>query len=372
MAPSRRRVLILGSTGSIGRQALDVIRSHPDRFECVGLVAGKDRETLEAQAASLPGVATGLGERASVDLAATLDADLVLNGIVGAAGLRASIAALEAGKTLALANKESLVAGGRLCLDAARRGGGRIVPVDSEHAAISQCLTGADPDTVARIVLTASGGPFRKRHDLDSVTVEDALRHPTWAMGPKITIDSATLMNKGLEIIEAHFLFGLDYSRIDVIVHPQSIIHGIVEFVDGSVLMQAAPTDMKVPIAAALSDPDRLDSELVPPDLPSLRSLEFEPVDEERFPCVSLARSAGKSGGSYPAALNAANECAVQAFLAGRIKFSQIPAIIEEVLSHHQAVEATDLDAVMGVDAAARHRAENVIARRSSVVGDRA
>jgi 1-deoxy-D-xylulose-5-phosphate reductoisomerase len=372
MATSRRRVLILGSTGSIGRQALDVIRSHPDRFECAGLVAGKDKETLEAQARSLPGVATGLGERDSVDLAASLEADVVLNGIVGAAGLRASIAALEAGRTLALANKESLVAGGRLCLDAARRGGGRIVPVDSEHAAISQCLDGADPDTVARIVLTASGGPFRTRHDLDSVTVEDALKHPTWAMGPKITIDSATLMNKGLEIIEAHFLFGLDYSRIDVVVHPQSIVHGIVEFVDGSLLMQAAPTDMKVPIAAALSDADRLDSGLSPPDLPALGSLEFEPVDEGRFPCVGLARTAGMNGGSYPAAMNAANECAVEAFLDGRIKFSQIPAIIEEVLSHHQAVEANDLDAVMEVDAAARRRAETLIARRSSVVGGRA
>jgi 1-deoxy-D-xylulose-5-phosphate reductoisomerase len=372
MAASRRRVVILGSTGSIGRQALDVIGSHPDRFECVGLAAGTDKQTLEAQARSIPGAAMGLGERAAVELAAFPDADVVLNAIVGAAGLRASVAALEAGKTLALANKESLVAGGRLCLDAARRGGGRIVAVDSEHAAISQCLSGADSGSVAKIVLTASGGPFRNRRDLESVTVEDALKHPTWAMGRKITIDSATLMNKGLEIIEAHFLFGFDYSRIDVLVHHQSIVHGIVELVDGSVLMQAAPTDMRIPIAAALCHPDRLASSAEPPDLVGLGSLQFEAVDEGRFPCVGLARAAGVSGDSYPAALNAGDECAVEAFLAGRIKFVQIPAIIEEVLINHEAVPADDLDSVMDVDRRARLDAEEAIERRSGVVGERA
>jgi 1-deoxy-D-xylulose-5-phosphate reductoisomerase len=372
MAGSRRRVVVLGSTGSIGRQALDVIRSQPDRFECVGLVAGTDKEGLEAQARSMPGATAGLGERAALEQATSADADVVLNAIVGAAGLRASVAALEAGKVLALANKESLVAGGRLCLEAARRGGGRIVAVDSEHAAISQCLQGTPIDTVARIVLTASGGPFRNRRDLDSVTVEDALRHPTWAMGPKITIDSATLMNKGLEIIEAHFLFGLDYPRIDVIVHPQSIVHGIVELVDGSVLMQAAPTDMRIPIAAALSDPERIDMDMGSPDLEAIGSLEFEAVDEERFPCLGLARSAGTRGGSYPAALNAANECAVEAFLGGLIKFIQIAAIIEEVLSNHEVVDADDLDAVMEVDRVARRSAGDAIARQSGVVGERA
>jgi 1-deoxy-D-xylulose-5-phosphate reductoisomerase len=364
--------VILGSTGSIGGQALDVIASHPSRFECVGLVAGSDKKALETQGRSIPGAATGLGERAAVELAASPDVDVVLNAIVGAAGLRASVVALEAGKTLALANKESLVAGGQLCLDAARRGGGRIVAVDSEHAALTQCLSGTDSDTVARIVLTASGGPFRNRHDLDTVTVEDALKHPTWAMGPKITIDSATLMNKGLEIIEAHFLFGFDYSQIGVVVHPQSIVHGLVEFADGSVVMQAAATDMRIPIAAALSHPDRLPSPATPPDLVGLGSLQFEAVDERRFPCLGLARSAGLSGGSYPAALNAANECAVEAFLGGRIKFIQIPAIIEEVLTNHEAVPADDLDAVMDVDRRARLEAEDVIARRSGVVGERA
>jgi 1-deoxy-D-xylulose-5-phosphate reductoisomerase len=372
MAASHRRVLILGSTGSIGRQALDVINAHPDSFECVGLVAGSDRDALEAQAREIPGVATGLGERAAVEMVASIETDVVLNGIVGAAGLRASVAALEAGRTLALANKESLVAGGRLCLKAARRGGGRIVPVDSEHAAISQCLRGVHPSSVARVVLTASGGPFRNRRDLEAVTVDDALHHPTWSMGPKITIDSATLMNKGLEIIEAHFLFGLDFGRIDVIVHPQSIVHGLVEVADGSILMQAAPTDMRIPIAAALSDPEALHLGLAPPDLASLGSLEFEPVDEERFPCVGLAREAGMKGGSYPAVLNAANECVVEAFLAGRIKFIQIAAIIEEVLNDHQAVVADDLDSLMEVDASARRRAEGAIELRAGVVGGRA
>jgi 1-deoxy-D-xylulose-5-phosphate reductoisomerase len=359
----RRRVVLLGSTGSIGCQALEVIRAHPERFEVIGLTAGRDRAALERQAAELGGVAHGLGEEASVRLAGSPAADVVLNGIVGAVGLRASLAALEAGKMLALANKESLVAGGALCLDAARRGGGRIIPVDSEHAAIHQCLEGRAPVSVARVVLTASGGPFRKRMVLDDVTPDEALSHPTWSMGPKVTVDSATMMNKGLEIIEAHWLFGMPYERIDVVVHPQSIVHGMVEFSDGSILMQSASTDMRIPIQAALTHPDRIPSPAPAVDLGEVGTLEFEPVDHSRFPCVNLAWEAGAAGATYPAALNAANEEAVNAFLAGLVPFPTIPGIIESVLSDHSPVEAGDADAVMEVDAWARARAQRLMRR---------
>jgi 1-deoxy-D-xylulose-5-phosphate reductoisomerase len=359
----RRRVVILGSTGSIGRQALEVIRAHPERFEVIGLTAGRDRGALGRQAAELGGVAHGLGAEASVRLAGLPAADVVLNGIVGAVGLRASLAALEAGKRLALANKESLVAGGALCVDAARRGGGRIVPVDSEHAALHQCLEGRAPGSVARLVLTASGGPFRTRMVLDDVTPDEALSHPTWSMGPKVTVDSATMMNKGLEIIEAHWLFGMPYDRIDVTIHPQSIVHGMVEFSDGSILMQSASTDMRIPIQAALTHPDRIPSPAPAVDLREVGTLEFEPVDHSRFPCVNLAREAGTAGGSYPAALNAANEEAVTAFLTGLIPFPAIPGIIESVLSDHSPVEAGDVDAVMKVDAWARERAHRLMRR---------
>ncbi|MGH2747711.1 MAG: 1-deoxy-D-xylulose-5-phosphate reductoisomerase [Actinomycetota bacterium] len=359
MHPSeRRQVVILGSTGSIGRQAIEVVTAHPDRFQLVGLGAGRDRESLERQADELGVAHTGLGEKAAVELATTIDANVVLNGIVGAAGLRVSVAALEAGKVLALANKESLVAGGEACLAAAARGGGRLAPVDSEHAAITQCLQGHDRDTVKRVVLTASGGPFRARADLGEVTPEQALAHPTWSMGPKITVDSATLMNKGLEVIEAHHLFGFAYEQIEVLVHPQSVVHGIVEFADGSVLMQAAPTDMRIPIQAALSCPEMLPAGYGTLDLAATGSLDFEPVDRKRFPAVDLAFEAGRKGRSYPAALNAANEVAVSAFLGGSISFTDIPRIIEEVLDDHDPMDATELDAVLEVDAWARSRAE--------------
>jgi 1-deoxy-D-xylulose-5-phosphate reductoisomerase len=354
----RRRVVILGSTGSIGRQAIEVVTAHPDRFQLVGLVAGTDRGSLEQQASELGIEHTGLGEEAAVELATKADTDVVLNGIVGAAGLRASVAALESGKVLALANKESLVAGGEACLAAAARGGGRLAPVDSEHAAIAQCLHGHDGDTVERVVLTASGGPFRTRGDLGAVTPEEALAHPTWSMGPKITIDSATLMNKGLEVIEAHHLFGLAYDQIGVLVHPQSVVHGIVEFTDGSVLMQAAPTDMRIPIQAALSSPERLSADYGTLDLATTGSLDFEPVDGTRFPAVDLAFGAGRKGRSYPAALNAANEVAVGAFLAGSVSFADIPRVIEEVLNDHDPIDATELDAVLEVDSWARSQAD--------------
>ncbi|MDQ3619807.1 MAG: 1-deoxy-D-xylulose-5-phosphate reductoisomerase [Actinomycetota bacterium] len=359
--PSRRRVVILGSTGSIGTQAIEVISSHPDRFEVVGLVSGSNEDLLRRQAADLNVERVGLGSQAALELACLSEADVVLNAIVGAAGLRASIAALEDGKTLALANKESLVAGGEACAIAARRGGGRIVPVDSEHAALAQCLRGFQRDAVARIVLTASGGPFRTRADLSDVTREEALAHPTWSMGPKVTVDSATLMNKGLEVIEAHHLFGFDFPDIGVVVHPQSVVHGLVELVDGATVLQAAPTDMRIPILGALSAPEIVPGEHSPVDLAALGELCFEPVDHQRFPALELAYRAGAAGGTHPCALNAANEVVVQAFLAGSIPFTAIPAVVESVLDRHEGGDADTLDAVLEADERARTVARALI-----------
>ena len=353
--------MILGSTGSVGRQALDVVSRHPDSLRVVGLVAGRDGEALAAQAAEHGVALTGLGEGAAADMAALEEADVVLNAVVGAAGLRASIAALEAGKILALANKESLVAGGDACLAAGNRGGGLMVPVDSEHAAISQCLNNVDYDAIDRICLTASGGPFRQRTNLSNVTKEEALAHPTWAMGPKITIDSATLMNKGLEVLEAHFLFGLDYDHIDVLVHPQSVVHGMVVLRDGSVLMQAARADMTLPIQAALLGTQAVGGRVAPPDFASVGTLDFEPVDHKRFPAVGMAYAAGRAGGSAPAVLNAANEEAVRGFLDERIAFLDIPRVVETTLEAHDVVDAGNLDTVFEVDAWARDHARGVI-----------
>lgn len=367
MSFSKRRILILGSTGSIGRQAIDVIEAHPDLFEVVGLVAGTDRAALAEQAERLGVRETGLGGEAAETLAAESDADVVLNAVVGAAGLKASVAALENGKRLALANKESLVAGGDVCLAAARRGGGEMIPVDSEHAALAQCLEGRRAGSVARTILTASGGPFRKRDDLSEVTHKEALAHPTWAMGPKITIDSATMMNKGLEVIEAHFLFGLSYDEIDVLVHPQSIVHALVELVDGSMVMQAAPADMRIPIAAALGAPERLGPPLSTLDLASTGPLEFEPLNDERFPAVALAYAAGRAGGTSTAVLNAANEVAVAAFLAGNARFTDIVGTTRRVLEDHEPTVADDLEAVLEADAWARRRATEVLGRENKV-----
>ena len=357
----RRRVVILGSTGSIGRQALDVIRDNPDDLEVVGLVAGGKAEKLQRQAEEFGVARSGLGADAALELATLDEADIVLNAVVGAAGLRASVAALAAGKTLALANKESLVAGGEVCLRTALQSGGTIVAVDSEHAALAQCLAGVDTSTISRLVLTASGGPFRTRADLSTVTPSDALAHPTWAMGPKITIDSATLMNKGLEIIEAHHLFGLDYDRIDAVCHPQSLIHGMVEFVDSTTILQAAPTDMRVPIQAALTWPERRPRVGKAIDWADVGKIEFEPLDHGRFPSVGLAFTAGRIGGTHPAALNAANEEAVGAFLNHRISFVDIPVVIEKVLGEHESLNGGDLDAVLDADAWARGRAADYI-----------
>ena len=363
----RQKVVILGSTGSIGCQALEVIDAHPDLFELVGLGAGSNEAVLHEQSTARGDVRTALGEDGSIDLASTEDADIVLNAIVGAAGLRASVVALERGKTLALANKESLVAGGAVCLAAAQRGGGRIVPVDSEHAAIAQCLEGRDLATVERIFLTASGGPFLERFDLDRVTPEEALAHPTWSMGPKITIDSATLMNKGFEVIEAHFLFGIDYDRIEVVLHPQSVVHGMVGFVDGSVVMQAAPTDMRIPIQAALTAPAMFRSEANRLDPRAIGELGFGRVDRGRFPAVELAYAMGRRGGTYPAALNAANEVAVAAFLDARLAFTEIVPVIGETLDRHESLDEADLSAVLAADAAARVDTARSIATRTHV-----
>jgi 1-deoxy-D-xylulose-5-phosphate reductoisomerase len=354
-------VAVLGSTGSIGRQTLEVVSSHPERFELAGIVAGRDREALRAQAQAFGAPRAGLGADDAVDLASADDVDIVLNAIVGSAGLRASVAALESGKVLALANKESLVAGGEACTAAARRGGGAIEPVDSEHAALTQCLLGCDRTQVDRLVLTASGGPFRNRLDVDGVTPEEALAHPTWSMGPKITVDSATLMNKGLEVIEAHFLFGMPYERIEVMVHPQSIVHGMVVLTDGSVVMQAAPPDMRIPIAAALGAPDRYGPAPATLDLVAVGALTFEEVDHGRFPSLALAFDAGREGRSYPAVLNAANEEAVAAFLGGRIGFTDIPRVVGEALEAHEPHDVTDVDAVMEADTWARARAGELI-----------
>ena len=353
-----KRIAVLGSTGSIGQSALDVIAMHPDRLRAVALAAGENAALLADQVArfrpSVVGVATDAardeltgrmnGEPAIEILAAGRDGliaaathpdvDLVLCASSGTAGLEAALAAIDAGKTLALANKEVLVMAGALMVDAARRRGVAILPVDSEHNAIHQCLDGRSPHDVRRLILTASGGPFRLlgRDALARVTYQDALRHPTWKMGRKITIDSATLMNKGLEVIEARWLFDVPSSAIDVIVHPQSIVHSMVEFVDGSILAQFGVTDMRLPIQYAFSYPERWPAPAGRLDLSELGALEFEPPDIDRFPCLRLAYSALEQGGAWPVVLNAANEMAVEAFLAGCITFPMIPQVIERAL----------------------------------------
>src|SRR6188472_4493588 len=340
----RRDVVILGSTGSIGTQALDVVRANPDRFRVVGLTAGGSQEQLfEEQVTEFAPAYSGLGEEASTH-AAALECDVVLNGITGAVGLRPTLAALDAGNTLALANKESLIIGGPLVVDRAKPG--QIVPVDSEHSAIAQCLRGGSPDEVRRLVLTASGGPFRgrTREQLAGVTPEQAMNHPTWDMGPVITINSATLVNKGLEVIEAHLLFGIPFDQIEVVVHPTSVVHSMVEFVDGSTLVQASPPTMLIPIALGLAWPDRVPDTAPPVDWTRAETWEFLPLDDEAFPAVSLAREAGERGGTAPAVYNAANEVAVEAFHAGRIRFTDIVPTVERVLAAHDVPsEQTEL-----------------------------
>jgi 1-deoxy-D-xylulose-5-phosphate reductoisomerase len=363
-------VAVLGSTGSVGTQALDVIRNHRDRYRVVALAAGRNTELLEAQRAEF-GVdpdraVSGIDQPDALpELAALDDADVILNGIVGFAGLPATLAALEHGKRLALANKESLIAGGPVVAAARQRGGGEIVPVDSEHSAIYQCLRSGTAGEVARIILTASGGPFRgrTRDELARVTVADALKHPTWDMGAVITINSSTLMNKGLEVIEAHELFGLDYDRVDVVVHPQSVIHGMVEFVDGATIAQLSMPDMRMPIGLALGAPDRLPEPFGAIDWATLGTLTFETPDLEAFPCLSLAYGAGRTGGGAPATLNAANEVAVDAFLEGRIPWLGIADVVSEVLDAGTG-NVEGVEDVLEADRAARVRAQTAVEKR--------
>ena len=357
----RRDIVILGSTGSIGTQALDVVRANPDRFRVVGLTAGGSREELfEEQIAEFAPAYSGLGEDASTE-AAGMACDVVLNGITGAVGLRPTVAALESGNTLALANKESLIIGGPVVTTLAAPG--QIVPVDSEHSALAQCLRGGRAEEVRRLVLTASGGPFRgrTREDLANVTPDEALNHPTWDMGPVVTINSATLVNKGLEVIEAHLLFDIPIDRIEVVVHPTSVVHSMVEFTDGSTLAQASPPTMLIPIALALAWPDRLADTAPPVDWTHAQTWEFFPLDDQAFPAVSLARRAAQQGGTAPAVYNAANEVCVEAFRSGRLAFVDIVDTIATVLSSHDVPSEGDLtvDDVLAADAWARARARN-------------
>ena len=330
-----RRVIILGSTGSIGVQALDVVRDNPDRFTVVGLGAGSNRELLAAQAAEFGVEHTSVGADEAAQLARDVDAEVVLNGITGSVGLAPTIATLESGKTLALANKESLIVGGELVMALAAPG--QLVPVDSEHSAIAQALRSGTASEVRRLVLTASGGPFRgrSRESMTDVTPREALAHPTWDMGLVITTNSATLVNKGLEVIEAHHLFGVPYDRIDVTVHPQSIVHSMVEFVDGSTIAQASPPNMRLPISLGLDWPNRVAGVGAPLDWTTASTWTFEPLDNEAFPAVALAKQVGTAGGTYPAVFNAANEQAVLAFHAGRVGYLGILDTVNAVVDSH-------------------------------------
>ena len=361
---SARDIVILGSTGSIGTQALDLVRANPDRFRVVGLTAGGSHpEHFDAQVKEFAPAFSGLGEQASVE-AAGMACDVVLNGITGAVGLRPTLAALDSGNTLALANKESLIMGGELVTSRARPG--QIVPVDSEHSALAQCLRAGTRGEVRRLVLTASGGPFRgrTRDDLARVTVEEALQHPTWSMGPVITINSATLVNKGLEVIEAHLLFDIPFDRIEVVVHPTSDVHSMVEFVDGSTILQASPPTMMIPIALGLAWPDRVPDAAPAFDWSRPGTWEFFPLDDDAFPAVSLARSAGEKGHTAPAVYNAANEECVEAFRDGRLRFVDIiPTVASVLAAHHvRSYEELTVDAVLAADAWARVEAALMIA----------
>jgi 1-deoxy-D-xylulose-5-phosphate reductoisomerase len=355
-----RRVALLGATGSIGRQAIAVIEREPG-LELCALASGSTDLTELARVHGVAHVAVGGDAVAVLDAA---EPDVVLNAIVGFAGVRATLWALEHGVTLALANKESLVAAGELALAAHERGGGLLLPVDSEHSALHQCLEGRRPETVDSLVLTASGGPFRgrTRDELRSVTVEDALAHPTWQMGPKITVDSATLANKGLELIEAHFLFGVPYDRIEVVVHPTSIVHALVRFRDGAALAHLGLPDMTVPISYALTYPERAPTPAPPLDLAAGLTLEFAAPDVETFPALALARRAGEAGGTFPCAFNAANEVAVDAFLHAGLPFLAIAEVVAATLDAVDGPPARDLDDLLEVDAEARRAAQRALA----------
>jgi 1-deoxy-D-xylulose-5-phosphate reductoisomerase len=390
-----RSIALLGATGSIGTQAVEVVRGAPERFRVVALATGGGRTELLADQVAELGVQLvavadpaaqaplekALAERGvhgvellvGPDAASTVasrGADVVLNGMTGAIGLQPTMAALASGSTLALANKESLIIGGRLVTGAAAPG--QIVPVDSEHSALAQCLRSGTADEVDKLVLTASGGPFRgrTREQLAGVTPAQALAHPTWAMGPVITTNSATLVNKGLEVIEAHLLFGIDFDRIDVVVHPQSVVHSMVEFTDGSTVAQCSPPDMRLPIALALGWPERVKGAAAGCDWTRAATWTFEPLDDDAFPAVRLARKVGALGGTYPAVYNAANEVCVDAFLAGRIRFVEIVDTVSAVVDDHDgATGPLGLDDVLGADAWARDRARDVLSVAAAAGG---
>ncbi len=380
----RKRVVVLGATGSIGESALKVARDIPDRMEIVGIAANTNAAKLAEQAnavrpeavcivdeSKLGELRTALkyeprllaGETGLIEIARLASAEMVLVAIVGTAGLRPALAAIDAGKDLAVASKEILVMAGEAVTTAAQKQGVHILPVDSEHNAIFQCLDGRASD-VRRIVLTASGGPFRNTplEQFGSITREQALKHPTWNMGPKITIDSATLFNKGLEMIEAHWLFGVEMQRVEVVIHPQSIVHSMVEFADGSVLAQLSHSDMCFPIQYAVTWPERVANSLPPLDFGKVAKLEFFTPRYDDFPALNLARRAGDTGGTLPAVLNAANEVAVSAFLDGRSSFPQIWKTVREVMDRHRAIAHADLDAILAADQWARDEAHRVLA----------
>jgi len=380
-----KKISILGSTGSIGRQALDVVDRFQEEIQVVALAAGKNTKLLIEQAkkylpplvvigdesgyADLKNALAGLpcevaaGRQAVIDAAAYNEADVMLAAISGVAGLAPVVAAIEAGKDVALANKESLVAGGELVMRLAREKGIRLLPVDSEHSAIWQCLS-QDKQAVESLLLTASGGPFRKfsLEEMASVTPQLAQKHPTWEMSPKINVDCASLMNKGLEVIEAHWLFDMPYEKINVVIHPESIIHSLVQYADGALLAHLGPPDMRIPIQYALTYPKRRGNTLERINLASLGALHFEAPDFKRFPCLRLAYEAGKAGGSYPVVLNAANEELVWAFLQERVTFSKIGETIERVLSIHSSMPSGELDEIMAIDSWARQKALELIA----------
>jgi len=388
-----RNVALLGATGSIGRSAQSVFEAFPDRFRVVSMSAGanveallpaiarfrpsvvslKEREAADRVRREFPGLSVGWGEQGIVDVATHPEADVVLGAVVGAAGLPPAYEAVKLGKTLALANKEVLVVAGEAVMAAAAASGAAVLPVDSEHCALHQALRAGRGSEVDRLVLTASGGPFRTRplETFDAITVEDALAHPTWKMGPKITIDSATMMNKGLEVIEARWLFDVPPERIGVVVHPQSIIHSLVEWVDGSVIAQISPNDMRFPVLYALTYPERVPTPLPRLDLAALGRLDLEPLDPRRYPAVPLAYDALRSGGTAPAVLNAANEVAVAAFLDGKIPYRSIVTVVESVLGGHRASAAATLEAVLAADREARRVAAELVARGASLAVSR-
>jgi 1-deoxy-D-xylulose-5-phosphate reductoisomerase len=358
-----RRVIILGSTGSIGTQALEVIEANPDRFQVVGLAAGQNADLLADQAAKFHVKHAVQGAESATRMVEDLDADVVINGITGSIGLAPTLATLKSGKTLALANKESLIVGGRLVTEAAKPG--QIVPVDSEHSALAQCLLGGTAQEVRKLILTASGGPFRgwSREQLENVTPAQALAHPTWVMGKVVTTNSATMVNKGLELIEAHLLFDIPFDRIEVTVHPQSVVHSMVEFVDGSVLAQCSPPDMRLPIALGMSWPERVPNVAQACDWTKAATWTFEPLNESVFGAVRLARQVGSAGLTYPAVYNAANEQAVEAFHAGWIGFNQIVDLVQRVVDAHEPEAELSLEGVLRAEVWARDRASAQIAK---------